>query len=1145
MNALEARRQIADFLEREIVGPDPTPPLVQTNGEEILTGEPPHLRYGGGVLFPQAAVEDMVDSDVAQAEDMTAGTDVTVDVEGAEEGRDGKAEMTVVDEAVSLANAFLPSALGFSCVVDLPEAGLDVLVTAAVYQKRAVNALTKDGREYPQQQHLRQPFAQTVHVPSAIIDGPAVVRQPFPVSGDGVPEGLEVQVLSRPCGVAGRRLLTVTLVNRRKSPGGRAKSDLCFFQVGLDLRAADASACVLEYPVSRRVPDQEEQSLALLYRHRKTYGIGHGCAAHWEESAPGRATAVRSDLLPRYELKPIVPTIFNDLSLRMLDLADVAKAPALLDQLCEKYERWIEEREAEVKAADFPDGHLEAADRHLRACRECLKRMEKGVVLLRDDKDVRKAFALANRAMLLQQVHYSLPLREWQMDAQGTLNITPVALPDSENPPEGKGTWYPFQLAFILINLQSLADPTHTERALVDLIWFPTGGGKTEAYLGLSAFEIVLRRLRAQTEEREDASTAILMRYTLRLLTAQQFERAAALICALEYLRREEQAVIPGGTITIGLWAGGDLSPNMRAEALEALRKMADGTLRGNPFVVLKCPWCGASMGQVQNGNRTRVVGYSEHKEGRSPRTVVFRCQEKVCAFGGQHTLPLLVIDEDIYDNPPTLVVGTVDKFALLPWKPEARGLFGLSGGGQRPPDLIIQDELHLISGPLGSMVGHYETVIQELCRRHDGERTIGPKIVASTATISRAAEQCHSLYDCGANNVFLFPPQALKAGDSFFAREDTDRPGRMYLGVHASALKSHVTAQVRVMSALLQAPLSLEVESEAERDPFWTLIGYFNSLRELGHAATLIQADIKEHLNAVWQRKGIRKPESEGGRDRRRFVNIFEELTSRIPSDRIPRKLQRLFAGYPATQESRPVDACFATNMIGVGVDVPRLSLMVVVGQPKTTSEYIQATSRVGRKYPGLVVTVYNTGKPRDRSHYEHFHSYHSSIYRQVEPTSVTPFATPVRERALHALMTTLVRYLGPVANRDRPQPVPDGKLQEQIERIIRQRVGNIDPDELDGTMELVRDRMAHWDGVRPDRYGGFGPPDSTVPLMYPAGSEPLPGWQAKAWATPSSMRAVDADCEALVLGQYPRPVSTASRGDVDADRSSTEGSN
>ncbi len=348
---------------------------------------------------------------------------------------------------------------------------------------------------------------------------------------------------------------------------------------------------------------------------------------------------------------------------------------------------------------------------------------------------------------------------------------------------------------------------------------------------------------------------------------------------------------------------------------------------------------------------------------------------------------------------------------------------------------------------------------------------------------------------------------------------------GRVYVGVHASALSSHVTSQIRVMAALLQGAATASVGEEKQRDPYWTLVGYYNSLRELGHAATLLRTDIREYLNAMWLRLGIKKPAGPDERDERRFIYRDLELTGRIPSGRIPEALGQLFNIYPGTAEERPVDVALATTMISVGVDVPRLGLMAVAGQPKTTSEYIQATSRVGRSHPGLVVMIYNTGKPRDRSHYEHFHSYHGALYKAVEPTSVTPFSSPVRDRALHALLTTLVRYTGTADNRQRPNPAPSGDLRAEVEKIIERRVEGVDSDEREATMKQVRERLDHWERVAPPRYGDFGSIQEEIPLLYPAGSVASPNWEGKSWPTPSSMRDVDASCDAKPLGSYPRP--------------------
>ena len=1113
------RDQIIDFLRAELIGPDPIPPDVQDNGEEILITDPPRLRYGAGVLFPQG-VSTEKSEDVGSSEDTGFEVEIEKEETDIDVREDSQIRETTEDqsaeEITSLTNSYLPSAIGFSCMTTLPNAGFLVEVKAGTYHEEPREYITKSGEMRKGRQWLRTPLKCVLEVPSFELDGEDIrIWSESVKNNKGEDINLQVQILSRPrqSGDDGksRRLLTVALINCHESATGRADNKKCFFQVELKLRAADQSAPFLEYPDREGESlDPEEESLRLLYRHRKTYAVGHGCAADWQGDED-RVCMIQSDIIPSYEIKPIVPIRFPDLDLKMYDLStlgDEAAIDPVLNSLCDKYEEWIEQQQATVYKPDFPQEFQNAALRHLDKCQECLRRMRSGLDLLKADSTVMRAFRLANHAMLLQQLHYDLSLRPWKFPDRGSPKIDPVTWPDPTNPRRGLGSWYPFQIAFILMNLRSIAIPEDNERDIVDLIWFPTGGGKTEAYLGLTAFTIFFRRL----INFDDSGTAVLMRYTLRLLTTQQFQRSASLICACEMIRCKSEE-LGSEPITIGLWVGGSLTPNKRSDAVGALTRLSQGKTRENPFIVLQCPWCGAQMGPVSTGNRVRIFGYEKK---RRPSTVKFRCSDSACDFSRE--LPLKVIDDEIYESPPTLLIGTVDKFALLPWFPDARKLFGIRDGDNvSPPNLVIQDELHLISGPLGSMVGHYETVIDELCSQIKENHKIRPKIIASTATISRAEEQVQSLY---ARNVFLFPPQCLRAGDSFFAEEDQSSSGRMYAGVHASALPSHVTAQVRVIAALLQATCSAQADSESERDPYWTLIDYFNSLRELGHAATLIRADIREYLNAMWSRKKIKKTDTF---DERRFINQVLELTSRVSSTDIPESLQKLEIKYPS--RDRPVDICLATNMISVGIDVSRLGLMAVVGQPKTTSEYIQATSRVGRRHPGLVIPIYNTGKPRDRSHYEHFRSFHASIYRHVEPTSVTPFASPVRERALHAVLVALVRYWGRPDTRNQPQPFPNDDLIADIRSVVETRVKDIDSDEQDLTLKYFDELIDHWRRVLPPEYGGFGPPGPNIPLMYPAGAEPLEDWIGRSWPTPSSMRNVDASCEAETISQYPEP--------------------
>lgn len=1133
-DALDARDFVVDFLRKELVGPSPGFPAIQLDGEEILRGQdPPRQRYSAGILFPMRSEMRRQDETGANEESLQHADSPEQDQIAEGSKGDEAQERTEVsagesapdtDRDVTLANEFLPSAMGLSALLEVPEC-LRVNVQAGVYRQEALQWARRTGktdRKPFTSGWWRRPVDRAIELSADELmrDGTAILKKSV-FEEDGQPL-LELHVVSRPYEQSAKssrsRLITFTLINRRVSGQKTPDNSDCFFQCAFSISAADGQACFLSYPQQPRDRnDHEERSLQLLHLHRRTFAVGHGCAADWEDSDGERTTLVRTEVMPTYEIKPVLPTRIAGLELRMKDLAseEIQISTDLCTRLCEEYATWITARETEIGLrTDLTPELKETALEHMGNCRECLRRMQDGIQILETEFDVALAFRMMNEAMLMQQIHYELSsqkTRVW-MTKSGKLELEkPFDRPSYD---DADRKWRPFQLAFILMNLKAISDPECPERDIVDVIWFPTGGGKTEAYLGLSALSMFLRRLRKPS----DAGTSILMRYTLRLLTTQQFQRAASLICACEIIRRRTQDRLGLERFSIGLWVGGEVTPNTEADAVKALRDLQSN--QGvNKFIMLSCPWCGAAMGPQRVGQSARCKGY---RKLAHPNRVRHICEDPDCDFSSDEGLPLAVVDEQIYESPPTLLIGTVDKFAMLVFQPPARRLFGIDTP-YPPPELIIQDELHLISGPLGSMVGHYETVVNALCICEREGRRIPAKIIASTATISRAESQVKGLYG---REAFLFPPQALKAGDSFFAEERVDEVGRLYVGVFTTALPSHVTAQVRTMAALLQAPKLFGAVSAETVDPYWTLMGYFNSLRELGHAATLIRADIREFLNAMWDRLGLRLEEvKKVDIDPRRFLKPSVELTSRVQSSEIPGILQRLFTPYDGSATSDAVDVCFATNMIQVGLDIPRLSLMTIVGQPKTTSEYIQASSRVGRDItrPGIVVTNYNPSKPRDRSHYEHFRSYHHGIYRHVEPTSVTAFAAPVRERALHALVVILCRFWGQGELRDRPNQPPGDELVQRIKETIQERVMLVDPAEWPGTEALIDEIIQRWSTTRPSRYGGFGPPDDEIPLMYPAGGQQNPHWQNWPYATPSSMRNVDAECSARpLLGGY-----------------------
>ena len=379
-------------------------------------------------------------------------------------------------------------------------------------------------------------------------------------------------------------------------------------------------------------------------------------------------------------------------------------------------------------------------------------------------------------------------------------------------------------------------------------------------------------------------------------------------------------------------------------------------------------------------------------------------CPQESCYFNQVGKLPIQIVDEELYQAPPTLLFGTVDKFAMLPWKKEIGSFFGLNSVN-RSPELIIQDELHLISGPLGTMVGLYETAIDALC----SSKGVKSKIVASTATIRRAAEQCSALYD---REVAQFPHPGLDAEDSFFAREstvnyETNKYGRLYVGLMPSG-KTKAMMEVRSIAALLQKINTMDLPDEM-KDKFWTLAVYFNSLKDLGKCSTLVDDDVKDFIKRTAYRLGTAKDA--------RMIAGADELTSRVSTTELNEtldKLEKLVYSKENIENKRYAsNVLLATNMISVGIDVARLNVMLLVGQPKLTSEYIQASSRIGRSFPGVAFAMYDGSKSRDRSHYEQFKPYHESFYKYVEPTGATPFSKPARERALHAIVIALLRHL------------------------------------------------------------------------------------------------------------------------------------
>lgn len=822
--------------------------------------------------------------------------------------------------------------------------------------------------------------------------------------------------------------ITIMLVNdREESP---VKANHCVFQPRIMINSGENDFVFIEVNANADIGDMddEERSLDLLYRHKKTYGTGLGTSVDWEIDHMGNGR-LWNDFFPIVEIPSMDFSLpendsLKDRELSMKYLSDLdtsSKEEKLssMKKMVDLYKYWVDDLEAAVAELDLR--YQSAAIKNIAECKRAYVRMYAGVNTLSENENAYNAFLLANRAMFMQRIHITAQSKMAAENADRYPEDTEISEwlnnLDYRLESDDNCRWRPFQIAFLLMDINSIIDDSSPERSIVDLIWFPTGGGKTEAYLGLTAFTIFYRKL---AHPNEAAGTAVIMRYTLRLLAAQQFTRAATLICACEYirvdskLRRHRYPAYPLGNdpITIGLWIGGTHIPNNNEGsgnsfgAKEYLEKLTSVTSphyvrnakeRYNKFQVLKCPWCGTKMVKDdKNGHLVGEWGYSiKEKKGRH---FYLFCPHEDCHFTAQ--LPIQIIDEELYSHPPTLLFGTVDKFAMLPWDGRIGSFFGMNSGN-RTPELIIQDELHLISGALGTIVGLFETAIDALC----GQKGVSPKIIASTATIRRAKEQCSVLYN---REVVQFPAPGLNAEDSFFAKEsivDHTRAiyGRDYVGIMPSG-KTKAMTEIRMMAALLQKVFTSSFPEEI-KDKLWTLTVYFNSLKDLGKASTLVDDDVKDFIIRTANRMFTG----------RRLVISADELTSRVSTTELNETLDKLekieYSRANIDAKRYASSVLLATNMISVGIDVARLNVMLMVGQPKLTSEYIQASSRVGRSYPGVVFVQYDATKSRDRSHYERFRSYHESFYRFVEPTGATPFSRPARERALHSVLTAMMR--------------------------------------------------------------------------------------------------------------------------------------
>lgn len=1019
----DVRATLVDALNLDLVGPTPDD---LPHAEEIVP-QPPSKWYLTGFLAPFGASVEVRSDDGAE-------DDLPEEIATRDSGEDSQNP-----DKPAARRALYPSSMGLSVLLSGPTTEVEVVATWGDYHPlpdlegeasdetdmRSAGSLDEsfDGdkaegddpdapkRKKKAERWQRQPQRATLTVNVEPQDEPVEVALPGGC-------GMSVVITSRlvkdsPRFDSGTKAVSIFLVNYRPATSGDRDATFAF-QTHLRLRCPEG---FVPRPDPRGVSttDWDDAVAAVQYRHDYEYAVGHNVSALVAMPKAGeRCTEVETTWIPVAEVPRVAPTSPQGVQLGMEALAqatDAATVRGMVGAIVTEYRAWIAAQRTVVMpnqgAADVAKALM---DRATTAC----NRMEEGLQALADPK-VLMAFQIANRAIALAR-RRQLSQEEGQP-------------PESFSAP----AWRPFQLAFILVNLAGLANPRHRDRDVVDLLFFPTGGGKTEAYLGLAAFTLVLRRLTHPGIQ--SAGLSVLMRYTLRLLTLDQLERAARLICALELERQKAPDTLGTWPFEIGLWVGQSATPNRmgkkgdknphsaRQRTLDFKR---DRKGKPSPIPLERCPWCGEAF----SPNSFQLLPTED-----APKALKVMCVGRGCDFRSRNPLPMVAVDEPIYRRLPCFIIATVDKFAALPWVGQTGALFGRvthyqAGEGfyspgdatlaglpldryLPPPDLVIQDELHLISGPLGTMVGLYETAIDTLCSRDDEGHTLRPKVIASTATVRRADRQIRALF--GRSQVDIFPPPGPDRHDSFFAKTDFQSPGRLYVGVAAQG-RSLKVILLRVYLALLAAAQKQWDAAGGHRnkdnpaDPYMTLLGYFNSLRELGGSRRIVEDEVNSRLTKYSERLRQGELPGDGPFLDRRIAGMPEELTSRVGTNQIANTKRRLSTPF---HEKDSVDIALATNMISVGLDIVRLGLMVVLGQPKTAAEYIQTTSRVGRnpQKPGLVVTLMNIHRPRDRSHYERFQSWHTSFYRAVEATSVTPFSPRALDRGLAGVAVALAR--------------------------------------------------------------------------------------------------------------------------------------
>jgi hypothetical protein len=671
--------------------------------------------------------------------------------------------------------------------------------------------------------------------------------------------------------------------------------------------------------------------------------------------------------------------------------ADLAKTPIpVLESILlamENYsQQWAQARtQYEGTDPDWASLHGSEFARDLAAYESEIVRFKAGLEILRNDADSLLAFQLTNEAFRV-------------LGASGPVE-------------KRKYGWRLFQIVFLVSQIpglfghKAISDASRAELSTVDVIYFPTGGGKTEAYLGAITYHCFFDRLRGKS-----GGVTCWTRFPLRLLTLQQTQRMADIIGTAELIRRAHpDPRLSARTVdpfAVGYFVGAEGTPNKLVPPIDGQERKdardevdwstaTDAAARQRWKRVVTCPTCRTD---------TVIVDFDENSV-----KLQHRCTNGDCRFPSG-ILPVYVVDNEIYRYLPSVVVGTVDKlasignqrkFALLLGAVDGRcsvhgyysGICTQEGcrdakrlGRARPPGLsgptmFVQDELHLLKEGLGTFDSHYESFIQSIARHFGADKPI--KIIASSATIEQFERQVEHLYGRDPRLARIFPVLGPRLGESFYAFTQP-LAARLYVGI----LPHNKT----VFNAILELIEYYHVEAFSLRkvaphlsDFYQTSLTYFLANKELN----AVRTDLSSDTNPRIMEQG--------------FPGLqLQELTGDTSTDEVTRTLKHLET---TSASGSPADVVLATSMVSHGVDVDRLNAMIFYGMPRLTSEYIQASSRVGRSHVGISFMCFQSARERDQSHYEYFHKYHEFLGQLVEPVAINRWATYSVDRTLPGL--------------------------------------------------------------------------------------------------------------------------------------------